>query len=190
MSIRAPWHELVRRANQGATPYVLATVYAAIASNLVYTNPRSLPAFLLFLGTLGLVYFLNMTGRAKAMFAAVLLLVVMPIVGIRNIFYLEVGFQVAVYSALALGLNIVVGMAGLLDLGYVAFYAVGAYLWGIFGSRQLFVLNEVPGTAPATTAFPLDANFFWLFLILAFGLAALVGASTASGRWHSKCSHR
>ncbi|MCB1987783.1 MAG: ABC transporter ATP-binding protein, partial [Burkholderiaceae bacterium] len=35
------------------------------------------------------------------------------------------------YVLLALGLNIVVGYAGLLDLGYVAFYAVGAYLFGL-----------------------------------------------------------
>ncbi|MEO7855142.1 MAG: ABC transporter ATP-binding protein, partial [Rubrivivax sp.] len=34
------------------------------------------------------------------------------------------------YVMLALGLNIVVGYAGLLDLGYVAFYAVGAYMYG------------------------------------------------------------
>ena len=36
-------------------------------------------------------------------------------------------FPVGIYMVLALGLNIVVGAAGLLDLGYVAFYAVGAY---------------------------------------------------------------
>lgn len=41
------------------------------------------------------------------------------------------------YVILALGLNIVVGFAGLLDLGYVAFFAIGAYTWGIVGSTQL-----------------------------------------------------
>lgn len=41
---------------------------------------------------------------------------------------------VLLYSMLALGLNIVVGYAGLLDLGYIAFYAVGAYLFAIFAS--------------------------------------------------------
>ena len=35
--------------------------------------------------------------------------------------------QIAVYVLLAIGLNVVVGFAGLLDLGYIAFYAVGAY---------------------------------------------------------------
>ncbi|WP_283148947.1 ABC transporter permease subunit [Silvimonas soli] len=41
------------------------------------------------------------------------------------------------YIMLALGLNIVVGFAGLLDLGYIAFYAVGAYMYAIFNSPQL-----------------------------------------------------
>lgn len=41
------------------------------------------------------------------------------------------------YVMLALGLNIVVGFAGLLDLGYIAFYAVGAYLYGLLASPHL-----------------------------------------------------
>ncbi len=41
-----------------------------------------------------------------------------------------------IYGMLALGLNIVVGFAGLLDLGYIAFYAVGAYTWALLASPQ------------------------------------------------------
>jgi ABC-type branched-subunit amino acid transport system permease subunit len=41
------------------------------------------------------------------------------------------------YVLLALGLNIVVGYAGLLDLGYVAFYAVGAYMYALLASPHL-----------------------------------------------------
>ncbi|MEK9993660.1 MAG: hypothetical protein VW646_02775, partial [Hydrogenophilales bacterium] len=41
-----------------------------------------------------------------------------------------------IYVLLALGLNIVVGFAGLLDLGYIAFFAVGAYSWAILASPQ------------------------------------------------------
>jgi branched-chain amino acid transport system permease protein len=44
---------------------------------------------------------------------------------------------VLLYIMLALGLNIVVGYAGLLDLGYIAFYAVGAYLYALFASPHL-----------------------------------------------------
>src|SRR5580658_9483360 len=43
----------------------------------------------------------------------------------------------AAYATLALGLNIVVGFAGLLDLGYAAFFAIGAYTYGILTAYQL-----------------------------------------------------
>ena len=46
------------------------------------------------------------------------------------------------YIMLALGLNIVVGFAGLLDLGYIAFFAVGAYLTGLLASPQFAALLE------------------------------------------------
>ncbi len=95
--------------------------------------------------------------------------------GVRNIFYLETIFQISVFAALALGLNIVVGFAGLLDLGYVAFYAVGAYLWAIFGSQQMFLLNSIPGTTSTSNVFFLPANTFYLFIFLGVGLAALTG---------------
>src|SRR6059036_4136377 len=42
-----------------------------------------------------------------------------------------------IYVLLALGLNIVVGFAGLLDLGYAAFFAIGAYAYGILSSYQV-----------------------------------------------------
>ena len=46
---------------------------------------------------------------------------------------------------MALGLNIVVGFAGLLDLGYVAFYAIGAFVIGWFGSQQFPDVNGGKG---------------------------------------------
>ncbi len=45
------------------------------------------------------------------------------------------GIQILIYVMLGWGLNIVVGLAGLLDLGYVAFYAVGAYSYALHGQR-------------------------------------------------------
>lgn len=175
MNLGQRFRQLFNWIDQGARTYVIIGSLLLISSILVYLNPRSLLAFLLLLATPLLLYFTHAPGRFKVLVAVLLLLVVMPIVGIRNIFYLEVAFQIAVFSALALGLNIVVGFAGLLDLGYIAFYAVGAYLWAIFGSKQLLILNAVPGTAPASNDFPLDPNFFWLFLFLAVGLTALTG---------------
>ncbi|MES2296936.1 MAG: ABC transporter ATP-binding protein [Pseudomonadota bacterium] len=61
------------------------------------------------------------------------------------------------YIMLALGLNIVVGFAGLLDLGYIAFFAVGAYLTGILASPQFAallesVVNQYPSVGNALVA--------------------------------------
>ena len=53
------------------------------------------------------------------------LAVALPFTGSR--YYIDLGTLVLTYIMLGWGLNIVVGLAGLLDLGYVAFYAVGAY---------------------------------------------------------------
>lgn len=52
-----------------------------------------------------------------------------------NRYYIDVLTQVGIYATLALGLNIVVGLAGLLNLGYIAFYAVGAYAYGLLATR-------------------------------------------------------
>jgi branched-chain amino acid transport system permease protein len=51
----------------------------------------------------------------------------------------RVAFDTALYMLLALGLNVVVGWAGLLDLGYVAFYGVGAYAYAMLDSGKLGV---------------------------------------------------
>ena len=82
------------------------------------------------------------------------------------------------YVLLALGLNIVVGFAGLLDLGYVAFYAVGAYMFGLLASPQL------TETFPAIAAmFPNGLHTPWWVIIplgavLAGTAGVLLGAPT------------
>src|SRR5438034_9470004 len=50
---------------------------------------------------------------------------------------MTVAADAGVYVLLAIGLNVVVGFAGLLDLGYAAFFAIGAYTVGLFASGQL-----------------------------------------------------
>jgi branched-chain amino acid transport system permease protein len=66
----------------------------------------------------------------------------------------------ALYIMLALGLNIVVGFAGLLDLGYIAFYAVGAYLYALLASPH-FGLHW-----PVWVILPLGALVAGLFGVL------------------------
>jgi branched-chain amino acid transport system permease protein len=63
-----------------------------------------------------------------------------------------------IYTMLALGLNIVVGFAGLLDLGYIAFYAVGAYMYALLASPHFDI--HLP---------------FWIIIPLGAGLACIFG---------------
>jgi branched-chain amino acid transport system permease protein len=69
-----------------------------------------------------------------ALFAYALPLLELPLISTANTDFGGVMFTVTVYCIVALGLNIVVGYAGLLDLGYVGFYAIGAYTIGILTS--------------------------------------------------------
>lgn len=90
--------------------------------------------------------------KAFASFAALgVLLIAFPFVA-QNFgnSWVRIIDMALLYMMLALGLNIVVGFAGLLDLGYIAFFAVGAYLAGLFASPQFAtviesVLNQFPG---------------------------------------------
>src|SRR5262249_25151591 len=62
------------------------------------------------------------------------------------------GIQILIYVMLGWGLNIVVGLAGLLDLGYVAFYAVGAYSYALLAKEfgfSFWILLPLAGTLSA-----------------------------------------
>jgi branched-chain amino acid transport system permease protein len=77
-----------------------------------------------------------------------------------------------VFVLLAIGLNVVVGFAGLLDLGYAAFFAIGSYTYGMLASQQLI-------SSPVHHALHVP---FWIALVLgtfiAAGAGALLGAPT------------
>jgi branched-chain amino acid transport system permease protein len=80
-----------------------------------------------------------------------------------------------VFAMMALGLNFVVGYAGLLDLGYVAFYAMGSYMAGWFASSQFASQNVkfgAVGVVPGTTGFHFS---LWLVLLMAGIATAIVG---------------
>jgi len=101
--------------------------------------------------------------KSKAWLTAVLLLlglILLPFVVEASLgkSWLRILDFALLYIMLALGLNIVVGYAGLLDLGYVAFYAVGAYCWALLASPH-FGLN-LP---------------FWVILPAGAAIAALFG---------------
>jgi branched-chain amino acid transport system permease protein len=84
------------------------------------------------------------------------------------------------YVVMALGLNIVVGFAGLLDLGYVAFFAIGAYVMGWYGSGFFDSINHGKGLhvavgGLAATLPGIHFNFLMILVIAAI-FAALAGA--------------
>ena len=81
--------------------------------------------------------------------------VLVPVIFYDQRYILDLGILVLTYVMLGWGLNVVVGLAGLLDLGYVAFYAVGAYSYALLATN--FGLS------------------FWICLPLAGILAALWG---------------
>ncbi len=149
---------------------ILVVAVIALSSYAVAHFPRSVLAFLLFQASVLLLYLAGIPPTLKLALGILTLGVLMPILGTINGYYLEVATQVGIFVALALGLNIVVGLAGLLDLGYVAFYAVGAYTWAIFGSPQAgqFISDAI-------ARFPLSGDWFFVFLLLGVTVAASTG---------------
>jgi branched-chain amino acid transport system permease protein len=99
-----------------------------------------------------------------------LALIVLPLLlQIAGNAWVRIADTALLYVLLALGLNIVVGYAGLLDLGYVAFYAVGAYIFGLLASPHL------TDTFPAIAAmFPAGLH---LPLLVVIPLSALVAGA-------------
>ncbi len=116
-------------------------------------------------------------GRALSM-ALLVLLLVYPVLALAitgkagAIKWIDnFGIQILIYVMLGWGLNIVVGLAGLLDLGYVAFYAVGAYAYALLATSdpvKAFMAEWIgPGFWPAWA--------FWICLPVAGLMAAFWG---------------
>jgi branched-chain amino acid transport system permease protein len=87
---------------------------------------------------------------------AIILMVLPPVLGI---FFSDILDNVGLFILMGLGLNIVVGFAGLLDLGYVAFYAIGAYTVAVLTSPELGFFNFT----------------YWQALPFALGMSVLAG---------------
>jgi branched-chain amino acid transport system permease protein len=106
------------------TAAIFLAVAAAVALGLTVLN---LPVGLVVVGAavgLGSV----ILGRTKLLLIAffVVALAVLPFV-VQDQYWLRVTITIGIYAILALGLNVIVGYAGVLDLGFIAFYGVGAY---------------------------------------------------------------
>jgi len=80
--------------------------------------------------------------------------------------------DVGIYALLALGLNVVVGYAGLLDLGYIAFYAIGAYATAYF--TQSVVNGQVNHPLPVHSPFLLNPFFVFPIALVIASLAGII----------------
>jgi len=143
--------------------------------------PYAGPIFLAFLGfaggLLGALHGMGITGwvsrlseenRAFSIVVLLLCAFALPFTEAGSQYWMQVAATIGVYAATAIGLNIVVGLAGLLDLGYVAFLGIGA-----------FVAANLSGAAASTVGwnipFPLAAL---LSAVIAGIFGAIVGSPT------------
>lgn len=149
-------------------PLLVTLLWIVAFAAALHFMEKSVIAFLGILSSIVLVYYTNTSKMIKMVVGAAVLLLIIPLVAGDNRYYMEVASQVGIYVAMALGLNIVVGFAGLLDLGYVAFFAAGAYAYAIFSTSQA---NEFI----AGNLFPLSGGWFWPFLIVGLIVAAIFG---------------
>lgn len=75
--------------------------------------------------------FLDTKGSQIAL-GAIIFSIIFPFMPFADRYWMDIAIMMMTYIMLGWGLNIVIGLAGLLDLGYVAFYAVGAYSYALF----------------------------------------------------------
>lgn len=98
----------------------------------------------------------NKPGKTKAYLgiAAILLLVVFPLLPFVSDYAIDIAFFFGIYALLGLSLNIVLGEVGLFDLGHTAFYAIGAYVTAILNTRLgIPVIYLLPVSALAAAGF-------------------------------------
>ncbi len=116
--------------------------------------------------------FINKQNRYVVIAVSALFLLVLPLVLQQGgNAWVRIADAALLYVLLALGLNIVVGYAGLLDLGFVAFYAIGAYMFGLLGSPHLTDTFAWIGKAfPAGLHLPL-----WIVIPAGAALAGIFG---------------
>ncbi len=159
--------QLVRPKRDFTIPVVAFTLITFFLKFFVFKGITFVDSmiFLTFISSLYFLVTFPMNKYVQIALGILVLFVGIPLIGFQNTSSINVVIDIAIYAALALGLNIVVGFAGLLDLGYVAFFAVGAYLWAIFGSGQ----------ATELFGWQLPENGFFLIAIVAVLVAALFG---------------
>lgn len=116
--------------------------------------------------------------KRSSLLALIVVAILLPYMGLFTLPYFQsvLSDQVGVYVLAALGLNVVVGWAGLLDLGYIAFFAIGAYTTAILSGRLPIGADGNPELHP-----PIHLNLFFAFpiaVILTMAAGLVLGAPT------------
>src|SRR5207249_426232 len=157
----------------GVAPDLSLVVLLAL-SYALYLLPKRVRRFVLPLTVLALVaaypYFIQQTDYQRFLFT-------LPVF---NAFpNMDTMVSLVIFAMMAIGLNMVVGYAGLLDLGYVAFYAIGAYTAAWFASPHFaaYGLNIDVGSVAEKGILQVGGIHLtiWLVLIAAGILTAFVG---------------
>ncbi|MFD0632883.1 branched-chain amino acid ABC transporter permease [Catenulispora yoronensis] len=116
--------------------------------------------------------------KRGVLLAVTVIAVLLPLMGMFTLPYFQsvLAGQVGVYVLAALGLNVVVGWAGLLDLGYIAFFAIGAYTTAILSGKLPVGDDGNPELHP-----PIHLNLFFAFpiaVLLTMVAGLILGAPT------------
>ena len=174
-----PWVERAVLVVAYVVLLVLVAAFLTAGGTGGAANPYSGAVFLSFLGALGgllaalqasgLLTWIAAVGERHRVFSVVVLLIValaLPLTEAGSEYWMTVAANIGVYAATAIGLNIVVGLAGLLDLGYVAFLGIGA-----------FVAANLSGAAAAKFDVHLP---FALVMVISAVVAGMFGAVVGS----------
>lgn len=135
---------------------ILVVFIGRLAISLFFRGGKAEEAASAALSRIAVPGFGTWLGRLLFAFAVILPFFFMYFFPARDRQFIDIAILIMTYIMLGWGLNIVVGLAGLLDLGYVAFYAVGAYSFALLSTHFEFI-------------------GFWIALPLAGLLAALWG---------------
>jgi branched-chain amino acid transport system permease protein len=125
-------------------------------------------------------------GKRAVAVGFLIFMIVLPFLNSAGGAFNDNATKALAYAVMALGLNIVVGFAGLLDLGYVAFYAIGAFTIGWFGSGFFAYVNHKTGvhigvTGVVKTLPGIHMNFLFILgaaVIIAAVFGVLIGLPT------------
>jgi branched-chain amino acid transport system permease protein len=145
------WPRLAPALEIAAITVALLAVLGAVVWGLEIDESSRFISFLVFvifvaialhhLGLFSALSVLFTRHHRMAMFLGAAAAVAFPFTQQGNAYWIRVFASIGVFAVAAIGLNVVVGLAGLLDLGYVAFFGVGAYVGALFSNATLTTTN-------------------------------------------------